>query len=155
MNLKVLQPLNLPKAALKLTKSDGKIYVWCILRKKRLVVTPEEWVRQHVIHYLVGHLGFPEERLVAEMGIKVNDMIRRCDLVAIDKMGTAKLIVECTATSVPVTEATLFQAGHYHKELKVDYLLLTNGLQHEFLQIDHQNGELQKREDWEFLKEWI
>lgn len=155
MNLKVIQPLNLPKAPLKLTKSDGKIYVWCILRKKRLVVTPEEWVRQHVIHYLVGHLGFPEERLVAEMGIKVNDMIRRCDLVAIDRTGTPKLIVECKATSVPVSEATLFQAGHYHKELKVDYLLLTNGLQHEFLAIDHQKGELQKREDWEFLKEWI
>ena len=155
MNLKVIQPLNLPKAPLKLTKSDGKIYVWCILRKKRLVVTPEEWVRQHVIHYFVGHLGFPEERLVAEMGIKVNDMIRRCDLVAVDRTGTPKLIVECKATSVPVSEATLFQAGRYHKELKVDYLLLTNGLQHEFLAIDHQKGELQKREDWEFLKEWI
>lgn len=155
MNLKVIQPLNLPKAPLKLTKSDGKIYVWCILRKKRLVVSPEEWVRQHVIHFLVNDLALPEERLISEFGIKVNEMIRRCDLVAIDSFGKPKLIIECKAIHIPISEETLMQAGHYHKELKVDFLILTNGLEHHFLKINHLTGELLKMQDWQEIRDLI
>ena len=77
----MIQPLALPKANLKLTKKDEQIFVWCVARKKTLLLTPEEWVRQHIIHYLVNEKNVPLGLIVSEYSIKVNKLARRCDIV--------------------------------------------------------------------------
>lgn len=142
----VIQPLNLPKAPLKLEKKQGELYVWCIARKKSLLLTPEEWVRQHLIHYLVSNIQIPIERIVSEYSIQVNGLSRRCDIVVIDRNGKPKLIVECKATSIPVNANVLFQIAQYNRELQVDYLLLSNGVEHFLSKINPETGVLEEQE---------
>jgi len=133
----VIEQLNLPKASLNIEQTDdGKLFVWCIIRRKKLILTPEEWVRQHLIHYLIFTVGIPKERIVSEYYITINGLNRRCDLVVVDRFGRAKLIVECKATHITINEKALFQIAHYNRELQVDYLMLSNGIVHQIINID-------------------
>ncbi len=151
--MKVIQPLNLPKAPLKLEKRKGDLYVWCAVRKKLLLLTPEEWVRQHLIHYLIDTVRVPVERIVSEYSIQVNGLSRRCDVVVIGRNGKPRMIVECKAASVPVNERVLFQIAQYNRELQVDYLMLSNGIDHFVSRINPETGELERQE---FLEaEWL
>jgi len=143
----MLEPLNLPVAPLKLTRKDGTIYVLCLLRKKRLVLTPEEWVRQHVVYFLSHFRHYPESLMRIEMGIKIHGLSRRCDLVLFDKKGIAKMIVECKAPHVKLSEMTFEQAAHYNQEVNVEYLFLTNGIEHRIYQIQTEEKQLLLLED--------
>lgn len=143
----VVQQLNLPKAPLKLEKKQGELYVWCVVRKKSLLLTPEEWVRQHLIHYLVSTVQIPIERIVSEYSIQVNGLSRRCDIVVIDRVGKPKMIVECKAVSVPVNSTVLFQIAQYNRELQVDYLFLSNGVDHFVSKINAETGDLEPKEE--------
>lgn len=151
--MSVIQPLNLPKAPLKLEKRQGELYVWCVVRKKSLLLTPEEWVRQHFIHYLISTIQIPVERIASEYSIQVNGLSRRCDVVVVNKNGSPKLIIECKAVSVPVNEQVLFQIAQYNRVLQVDYLLLTNGVDHFLSKINPKTGELETQEV--LKKEWF
>ena len=91
----MFSPLSFPKADLKITKKESVFYVWCIVRKKKLVLTPEEWVRQHVIHFLINEKNVPLGLLASEFLISVNGLSRRCDLVVFDINKIPLLIVEC------------------------------------------------------------
>lgn len=142
--MSIIQPLNLPKAPLKLEKRQGDVYVWCAVRKKNLLLTPEEWVRQHLIHYLITTVQIPIERIASEFSIQVNGLSRRCDIVVVDRNGKPKMIVECKAVSVPVNEQVLFQIAQYNRELQVDYLMLSNGVDHFLSKINAETGELEK-----------
>ena len=126
----MIQPLALPKANLKLTKKGDQIFVWCVARKKTLLLTPEEWVRQHIIHYLVNDKNVPLGLLVSEYSIKVNKLTRRCDIVVFGLDQQPKLIVECKAPEVSINQKVLHQVSQYNFQLNVDYLFLTNGLTH-------------------------
>ena len=126
----MIQPLALPKANLKLTKKGNQIFVWCVARKKTLLLTPEEWVRQHIIHYLVNDKNVPLVLLVSEYSIKVNKLTRRCDIVVFGLDQQPKLIVECKAPEVSINQKVLHQVSQYNFQLNVDYLFLTNGLTH-------------------------
>lgn len=149
----VIQPLNLPKAPLRLEKKGGELYVWCTVRKKLLLLTPEEWVRQHLIHYLISSVNVPAERIVSEYSIRVNGLSRRCDVVVIDRNGKPKMIVECKAVSIPVNEQVLFQIAQYNRELQVNYLMLSNGIDHFLTKVNPETGELERQE---LLKaEWL
>lgn len=151
--MNVIQPLNLPKAPLKLEKRKGDVYVFCAVRKKSLLLTPEEWVRQHLIHYLISTVQIPIERIASEFSIRVNGLTRRCDLVVVDRNGKPKMIVECKATSVQVNDQVLFQIAQYNRELQVDYLMLSNGNDHFVSKINQETGELEKKE--ELKAEWL
>lgn len=153
--MSVVRPLNLPQAPLKLSKQNDQVYVWCVLRKKQLLVTPEEWVRQHLIHYLLNEKGIPPERLASEYSIRVNDMIRRCDLVAINGQGQPVLIVECKAPDVPLTEKTFLQVAQYNRKLQVEWFLFSNGLEHVICQVDLETGEVKYREDLPVGIDWL
>lgn len=144
--MSVIQPLNLPKAPLKLEKKRGELYVWCAIRKKTLLLTPEEWVRQHLLHYLISSIQIPIERIASEYSIHVNGLLRRCDIVVIDRNGKPKMIVECKATSIPVNESVLFQIAQYNRELQVDFLMLSNGIDHLLTKINRETGELEQLE---------
>lgn len=128
------QELNIPATKLKITKKSIKpdetvYYVWDEFRNKRIKLTPEEWVRQHFLHYLVRDYAYPKGFIGVELGINVNRLNRRCDAVVFDETGLPLMIIECKAPNVPLTEKTLHQVASYNFKLQVNWLLLTNGLQ--------------------------
>jgi hypothetical protein len=125
----MIQPLNLPKVPLKLSRNEGVVFVWCEIRKKKLKLTPEEWVRQHVIHYLTTFKNVPKGVIASEQSIQVNGLTRRCDLVVYNSHGKPILLIECKAADVVLNEKVLHQIAQYNFNLNVDYLLLTNGIQ--------------------------
>lgn len=144
----MLPALNLPQAPLKLTHSGENITVFDEWRKKNLLLTPEEWVRQHVLWYLVNDLQFPSSLLAVEYAITVNKLKRRCDIVAFGKDGKAKLIVECKAPHIKLDEVTFLQIAQYNFNLNVDYLILSNGLDHIIAKINRENQQI------EYLKQF-
>ena len=135
----MIQALALPNANLRLSKKGDDIFVWCASRKKKLLLTPEEWVRQHVIHFLVNSKSIPLGLLISEFSIKINTLSRRCDIVVFGTNQKPKLIVECKAPNVAINEKVFQQIAHYNFKLNVDYLMLTNGLKHVFCKIDREN----------------
>lgn len=143
----MMAPLNLPQAKLKLIRKNGKIHVWCILRKKDLILTHEEWVRQHLIHFLINDKKIPQGLIAAEMPIVVNTLQRRCDLVVYSKDGKPWMIVECKAPDVQLTEKVFHQIAHYNFELGVDLLMVSNGIEHIICRIDRATGEISFLDD--------
>ncbi|MDR7131716.1 type I site-specific restriction endonuclease [Algoriphagus sp. 4150] len=131
-----LPTLNLPHFDPQLKEKDGKLWIFDSLRKKQLVLTPEEWVRQHWINFLISQLKFPKGLVALEKGLIYNKLIKRTDLVVWDKGGSPYLLVECKAPKVKLTQKTIEQACMYHKELKTPFLVISNGLQHICLSFD-------------------
>jgi hypothetical protein len=137
-----MQALALPKAQLKITKKGEELFVWCVARKKTLVLTPEEWVRQHVIHYLVNDLKVPLGLIASEVSLSINKLSRRCDLIVFSKESKPLLLIECKAVDVPLTENVFHQIAQYNFKLNVDYLMMTNGVHHVYCKIDRVNNKL-------------
>lgn len=130
--------LNLPPAKLKLKTNQ----VWDRLRKKYVLLTPEEWVRQHFIAYLIDHLGYPEGRMASEYTVDYNGMKKRCDVVAFDENLRPAVIVECKAVSIEISENTFYQIARYASTLKAKLLILTNGMNHYCAKIDVAENKL-------------
>jgi hypothetical protein len=126
--LQHLVKLNLPEAPLKLVKQKEKPHVWDPIRKKYLLLTPEEWVRQHVIHFLTG-LGYPQSNMRLEGGFKLNQNLRRTDIL-VYKDGEPKVLVECKAPQVKLSQAALDQAVRYNMKYDAAYIFISNGLKH-------------------------
>lgn len=141
-------PLNLPMANLKLTKKDNSIYVWCEIRKKNLVLTPEEWVRQHLIHYLVYHKKFPKGLIASEIEIRANKQKRRCDLVVFDSELKPRILIECKAPEINLNLKVVQQIIHYNNQLQVPVIAISNGLQHEITSINYETNEFVKLDDF-------
>lgn len=125
-----LPKLNLPSIHPILQESEGKILIFDSLRKKYLVLTPEEWVRQHWISYLVKDLGFSKGLISLEKGMKYNGLQKRTDVLIWDKEMKPFLLIECKAPKIKITQKTLEQACLYQKELKTKFLILSNGIHH-------------------------
>lgn len=138
----MIRPLTFPKAQLKLTKKGDKLFVWCVVRKKTLVLTTEEWVRQHLVHYLINDKYVPIGLIAAEMPLKVNDLDRRCDVVVFNRSGKPVLIVECKAPEIGLDEKVFQQIAHYNFSLGADLLMVTNGLHHVVSRIDREENRL-------------
>lgn len=136
--------LNLPPAALTLRGNE----VLDIVRKKYVAFTPEENVRQHVIHALHHVLGYPLELLQVEGAITLNGMTRRCDIVVYNKQVNPIMIVECKKPDVPINQKVLDQACRYNMVLQVPYIFLTNGVQHLVLK---DNRQIPSLPSWEEL----
>lgn len=121
--------LNLPLAQLKIKRKNEGVFVWDIFRRKEVVLTPEEWVRQQFFHYLINCKNVPQGLLASEYSIDVNSMKRRCDGVLFSQEMKPVAIIECKAADVKLTEETMFQIAQYNFTLKVQWLILTNGIQ--------------------------
>ena len=132
----LLQPLNLPPHPFKLTEQNGQLYIFDILRKKLLLLTPEEWVRQHFVQYLMQVKGYPKTLIKLEGGLKVNGMAKRSDIVVFNKMGQKALMVECKAPSVAITQKVFDQIALYNITHRIPLLAVSNGLQHYYCAID-------------------
>lgn len=141
-------PLNLPMAELKITRENSVMYVWCIIRKKKLVLTPEEWVRQHLIHYLVYHKNFPIGLIASEVEITANQQKRRCDVVVYNQDLSLRLLIECKAPEIPLSAKVVQQIIHYNNQLQVPVIAITNGIQHEIIEINYEKNEFRKLDDF-------
>ncbi len=133
----MIQALDLPPFEAKLTQSaTNQPLIWDILRRKHVVLTPEEWVRQHVVHYLINDLGYPRGLLALERGLRYNQRQKRTDLLALSPEGQPLLLVECKAPSVTLDAAVARQAATYNQTIGAPLLLLTNGLVHYCWRVD-------------------
>ncbi len=132
-------PLNLPNHNFKITKRDNVIFIFDEIRKKHLVLTPEEWVRQHFIQYLINEKKFPSTLLQIEGGLNLNQTKKRSDILVYNNLGEKIMVIECKAASVALTQSTFDQASRYNSVYKANWLVVTNGLNHCYAKIDHIN----------------
>ncbi|MHA4896482.1 type I restriction enzyme HsdR N-terminal domain-containing protein [Pedobacter sp. PWIIR3] len=130
-------PLNLPEYPFKLTLKDERHYIFDEIRKKHLVLTPEEWVRQHFIQYLVMVKNFPKSLIQIEGGLSLNKLQKRTDIVVFNTAGERIMVIECKAPSVKISQRTFDQAARYNSVHKTKWLVVTNGLMHCYATIDH------------------
>lgn len=140
-------PLNLPNYPFKITKRDDLYFIFDEIRKKHLVLTPEEWVRQHFVKHLVKNGEFPAALLKLEGGLSLNQTKKRSDILVYNNSGEKMMVIECKAPSVAITQATFDQAARYNAIYKAPWLVVTNGLQHYYAKIDHVNGLFRFVED--------
>jgi len=122
--------LSFPAYNFQLRRQGQKNYIFDRIRKKYVVLTPEEWVRQHVVFWLLDDYGVPEGWIALERGITVNGLRRRTDVLVLNREAVPVILVECKAPHVPVSQAVAEQALRYNMECGVRYLWLTNGLEH-------------------------
>jgi hypothetical protein len=133
-----MQKLNFPEYAFRFKNSENKVAIFDDIRKKFIVLTPEEWVRQHVVHFLLTAKNFPKSHVNVEKIVKINGMNKRYDIVVYRPDGSIYLIVECKAPSVPISQNTFDQIARYNLTLNAGYLMVTNGLNHYFCQMDNE-----------------
>lgn len=129
----------MPEYDFRISSSGGKNWIFDPLRKKQVVLTPEEWVRQNFIQFLIFEKNYPASLIKIEMGFKLNNRLRRSDILVYNRKGKPVLIVECKAPSVKISQKVFDQIARYNMSIKVKYLLVTNGMDHYCCQIDHEN----------------
>lgn len=147
-------PLNLPEYPFKITLKDKQYFIFDEIRKKHLVLTPEEWVRQHFIQHLVLHRKFPKSLIQVEGGLSLNKLQKRTDIVIFNTHGERLMIIECKAPSVKISQATFDQAARYNSVHKAKWLVVTNGLRHCYAIIDHQTEQfafVEELPEYQFL----
>ncbi|MBR5676578.1 MAG: type I restriction enzyme HsdR N-terminal domain-containing protein [Paludibacteraceae bacterium] len=118
---------------------NGKEQIFCEWRKRWVRLTPEEWVRQQLLHRLVSDFDFPASLIAVEIAIQVGEVKKRCDAVVYDNSMQPLVLIECKAETVPLTQKTLDQAITYNRKLNVPYLILHNGPQTIFVHGNHCN----------------
>ncbi len=139
--------LNLPPYATKIAVRDGKNTIWDIIRRKYVALTPEEWVRQHFVHFLVEHKSYPVSLLANEVALSLNGTSRRCDTVLYDRTLSPRMIVEYKAPHIPITQKVFDQICRYNLVFRVDYLIVSNGLSHYCCRMDYEHQSYQFLQD--------
>ncbi|RAJ25037.1 type I restriction enzyme HsdR N-terminal domain-containing protein [Pedobacter cryoconitis] len=129
--------LNLPQHPFRITKKEEQYFIFDEVRKKHLVLTPEEWVRQHFIHYLITYKKFPRSLIQIEGGLNLNQLQKRTDIVIFNTSGERIMVIECKAPSIKISQGVFDQAARYNSVHKAKWLVVTNGLKHCYAQIDH------------------
>ncbi len=142
-----MQALDFPAYDFRLKNSENKPYIFDPIRKKFVHLTPEEWVRQHVIQFLIQTKGYPTSLINVEKEIKIYDTKKRYDVVVFNSDGSIFLLIECKRPKVAITQTTFDQIARYNLELKGELLMVTNGLQHYYCAMDFE------QERYHFLKE--
>ena len=132
-----MQELNLPPFERKVMMKDGKPTILDIIRRQHVALTPEEWVRQHFVHFLINHKGYPLSLMANEVQLKLNGMSRRCDTVVYDRTLSPRIIVEYKAPTINITQQVFDQICRYNMVLQVDYLIVSNGLSHYCCKVDY------------------
>lgn len=142
-----MQEINLPPFEIKTTVTDGKVFIFDVTRHQYVTLTPEEWVRQHFVHYLIEYKGYPLSLMANEVQLKFNGMSRRCDTVVYDRTLRPRIIIEYKAPTVSITQKTFDQICRYNMVLQVDYLIVSNGLTHYCCEMDYTT------QSYQFLRE--
>ena len=142
-----MQELNFQSYAFRLKSSENKTLIFDIIRKKYVILTPEEWVRQHVVLFLMNEKKYPISLISVEKQLKINSIVKRTDIIVFNNKGTPEILIECKAPSVSISQDTFDQVARYNLTAKSSYIMVTNGLNHYFCQIDAKN------ETYVFLKD--
>ena len=142
-----MQKLNFPHYSFRFKNSENKIEAFDEVRKKFIIVTPEEWVRLHTVQFLKQEKDFPLSYINVEKQLMLGEMMKRYDIVVFNSAGNIHLIVECKAPSVKIDQGTFDQIARYNMKLQATYLMVTNGLQHYYCKMDY------VKEKYNFLRE--
>ena len=122
--------LDLPGFDYQISKAEGKIWIFDIIRKKQVVLTPEEWVRQHIVHFFIDQLNYPKSLIKIESGLTYNQLQKRSDVVVYDREGKPWLLMECKSHEQKLSQTTIMQAAVYNNNIKAKYIAVSNGLKH-------------------------
>ena len=136
-----MQNLNFPSYTFRFKNSENKVAIFDEIRKKFVVLTPEEWVRQHVVQYLLLEKKYPKSLINVEKLVKVNGLNKRYDIVVFQPNGEIFLLIECKAPEVAISQQTFDQIARYNLQLNAQFLMVTNGLNHYFCQMDFENEQ--------------
>ena len=139
--------LNLPPFEIKLRGTKAQPQIFDILRKKYIALTPEEWVRQHFVHFLVEHKGYPAALMANEIQLKAGEKTLRADSVLYSRDLKPRMIIEYKAPHIPITQKVFDQISIYNMLLHVDYLVVSNGLQHYICKMDYNDKKYLFLED--------
>jgi|TARA_B100000902_G_C27268673_1_gene895073 hypothetical protein len=131
--------LNIPDQNIQIKKNNSKTYIFDFLRKKKLVLTPEEWVRQNLVSHLVNDLNYPKGLIKTESSLKYNGLKKRSDIIVLDRAMKNFMVIECKSFKLKLNNSNLNQAAMYNKIYKSRYLMLSNGLQHIICKYDWSN----------------
>ena len=141
-----MQNLNFPPYSFRLKNSENNTHIFDVIRKKFVVLQPEEWVRQHCIQYLLQEKNYPISLINVEKVVLINGLTKRYDIVVFNPDGSITLVVECKAPKVNISQSSFDQIARYNLTLKAPYLMVTNGLNHYFCTMNHDLG------NYEFLE---
>ena len=147
--------LNFPKYHFRLKNSENKISIFDSVRKKFVILQPEEWVRQHCVHYLIDEKNYPKSLINVEKELKLNGLSKRYDIIVFNTDGSIHLIVECKAPAVKIDQKSFDQIARYNMKLNAQYLMVTNGIDHYFCSIDYNNERYQFLRDIPSYTKWI
>ncbi len=142
-----MQQLNLPDYQFNIKSNEKRYLILDTLRRRWVALTPEEWVRQNFVRYLIDDRQFPAALMNNEISLTQNSIKRRCDTLVADQNGNPLVIVEYKAPSIEITQKTFDQIVRYNMVLKAQYLIVSNGLSHYCCKIDYENNS------YSFLKE--
>lgn len=142
-----MQKLNFPTYPFRFKNSENKVSIFDTIRKKFVVLQPEEWVRQHCIQYLINEKKYPKSLINIEKELTINGLKKRYDIVVFNTDGSIHLIVECKSAKINIKQTTFDQIAQYNLTLNATYLMVTNGLNHYYCQMDFEN------ERYQFLKD--
>ncbi|PTM06110.1 MAG: restriction endonuclease subunit R [Bacteroidetes bacterium] len=142
-----MQKLNFPTYSFRLKNRENKRLIFDDIRKKFVVLQPEEWVRQHCVQYLLKHKNYPQSLINVEKELKVNGLSKRYDIIIFNPDGSIHLIVECKAPKIPINQNAFDQIARYNLTLNASYLMVTNGINHYYCEMDFE------AERYQFLKD--
>jgi len=134
-----MHPLNLPTYKFKIKSNENKYFIFDIVRKKYVSLTPEEWVRQHIVHYLVEEKKYPISLITIEKKLTINKLTKRTDILVFNTDGLPHIIVECKAASVHINQDAFDQIARYNLKLNANFLFVSNGLNHYYCKMDIEN----------------
>ncbi|EIA07560.1 type I restriction enzyme HsdR N-terminal domain-containing protein [Flavobacterium frigoris] len=138
-----MQKLNFYSYSFRLKNSENKVSIFDEIRKKFIVLTPEEWVRQHVVQFLLEEKNYPKSHINVEKVLKVNGLRKRYDVVVYNPDGSIYILIECKAPEIKIAQATFDQIARYNMTMDAKFLMVTNGLNHYFCQMDFENEKYQ------------
>ncbi|MEM6686590.1 MAG: type I restriction enzyme HsdR N-terminal domain-containing protein [Bacteroidota bacterium] len=133
-----MELLNFPKYTFRFKNRENKIYIFDAIRKKFVVLTPEEWVRQHTIQFLIHEKKYPVSLINVEKELIFNDLKKRYDIVIFNSDGSIFLVVECKRSAVKINQETFDQIARYNMILNAEYLMVTNGMNHYYCTMDYE-----------------
>lgn len=142
-----MQKLNFPTYTFRFKNNENKVSIFDVVRKKFMVLQPEEWVRQHCVHYLINEKQYPISLINVEKELTINHLKKRYDIVVYNSDGSIHLIVECKAPKIEIKQNTFDQIARYNLALNASYLMITNGINHYYCTMDF------KAEKYQFLKD--
>ena len=134
-----MQKLNFPSYTFRFKNSENKVSIFDAIRKKFIILTPEEWVRQHVVNYLLEEKKYPKSLINVEKILLINGLRKRYDIVVFNPDGSIFILIECKAPEVKIGQVTFDQIARYNMTLQAEFLMVTNGLNHYFCLMDFEN----------------